>query len=84
MFFIKISCNCFCINFLHSLFWNIIMSIVTMVYEAKCKHCINFKSGNLVKNDGTLSKKRYNFCGIKARSHSLTLKDKACDKIALE
>ena len=62
------------------------MSIVTIIYKAKCKHCLYFKYGKLPNKNGELSKRLYAFCKNKKSDkyeHSLTLKSKACNKLEL-
>lgn len=62
------------------------MSIVTLIYEAKCKHCIHFKYRKLPNKNGEMSKRRYAFCENKnseRHEHSLTLKSIACNKLEL-
>jgi hypothetical protein len=59
------------------------MSIVTITYEAKCKHCINYASEGKMKKDGTPSKLRRWFCAKGHKSWDLSVKDKACDKLEL-
>lgn len=59
------------------------MTVITIIYEAKCKHCINFTSEKRIKKDGSQSKLRHWFCSKGHKSWDLTTKDKACDKLEL-
>jgi hypothetical protein len=62
------------------------MSVVTIIYEAKCKHCKFFNYSNLSKKDGTKSKTRRAFCTnpkSEMFTKQLTLKTKACNKLEL-
>lgn len=36
-----------------------------MTYAARCKHCEHFRTERQTKKDGTLSKRRAGFCGLK-------------------
>jgi hypothetical protein len=62
------------------------MSIVTLIYEAKCKHCTYFKYRKLPNKNGEWSKRMYAFCEnpkSERHGHPLTLKSKACTKLEL-
>jgi hypothetical protein len=60
--------------------------IITITYDAKCKHCRFFNLSNITKKDGSISKIKRSFC-INPKSEEfnkqLTLKSKACDKIEI-
>ncbi|TYP89415.1 hypothetical protein BC792_12716 [Sphingobacterium allocomposti] len=60
--------------------------ITEIIYEAKCKHCVFFEKGRVLKNNGEESKRVIHFCNNKESEldhQMITLKDKACDKIQL-
>lgn len=38
------------------------MTVVTVTYDAKCKHCKHLKGGNPLKNNGQKSKRVMYFC----------------------
>lgn len=60
------------------------MSIVTIIYEAKCKHCLHFQYSQVLRKNGELSKRLYAFCENKKSNryeHPLTLKSKTCKNL---
>ena len=62
------------------------MSIVTIIYEAKCKHCLYFQYSQTLRKNGEKSKKWTAFCKNKKSDryeHSLTLKSKTCKNLEL-
>lgn len=54
--------------------------IFEIIYEAKCKHCANFKSEKKIKKDGSKSKINRYYCEKKHKTWNLDKKEKACDK----
>lgn len=59
---------------------------VEIFYDAKCKDCAFLGKGNLIKDDGTESKKVIHFCdnkNSKPYHQAVTLKTKACESFAL-
>lgn len=59
------------------------MSVFTITFEAKCKHCKNFASEYKTKKDGSKSKLKRYFCSKGFKSWNLDFKDKACDKFEI-
>lgn len=62
------------------------MSIVTIISDAKCKHCKYFKLRALFNRDNTISKIKRHFCvnaNSKRFTEQITLKTLACDKLEL-
>lgn len=57
------------------------MSIITMTYPARCKHCLNFGRQRKTKKDGTPSKQFEGRC--KAKECYTTAATVACDKFKL-
>lgn len=60
--------------------------IITIISDAKCKHCKYFKHKWLVNRDGSKSKKPRAYCSNIDSDYFtllLTLKSKACNKLEL-
>ena len=62
------------------------MAILSITYEARCKHCIHFRYKSITKKNGEKSKKMQGYCdnkNSKVYNQNLTLKDRACDNLEL-